>query len=130
MINPLITIHRTNTILYCRHWAETACFYKTKLCLPVSYENEWFIEFQLTDRAFLSIANADRASIQDVHGQGVTLTWKVPNLGQMKQLLDDHGIATTDIRQKWNAQVFYFSDPEGHRIELWADGGWAEEQTG
>lgn len=126
MVHPLIDFERTNTILYCRHWAKTARFYKTKLCLPVSFENDWFVEFRLTDRAFLSIANAARASIHDVQGQGVTLTWKVPNLRQTKQLLNDRGITTTAIRHKWNAWVFYFTDPEGHRIELWADDGETE----
>jgi len=130
MVHPLIDIERPNSVIYCRHWPETALFYKTKLCLPVSFENDWFIEFRLTDSAFLSIANAARASIQDVQGQGVTLTWKVPNLEQTKQLLDDQGIATTTIRQKWDAQVSYFYDPEGHRIGLREDGDGAEGQTG
>ncbi|MCB0016156.1 MAG: VOC family protein [Anaerolineales bacterium] len=130
MIQSLLGFECTNTILYCRHWAETAHFYETKLCLPVSFENDWFIEFRLTDGTFLSIANAVRTSIDDVQGQGVTLAWKVPNLGRAKQLLEDRGITTTVIQQKWNAQVFYLFDPEGHRIELWTDGCRIEGQIG
>ena len=129
-MDSLFKSERTNTILYCRRWSETVHFYKVQLRLPVSFENDWFVEFQLTDTVFLSIANAARASIKDVQGQGVTLTWKVPNLGQTKQLLDDQGITTTAIRQKWNAQVLYFYDPEGHRIELWTDDGGTEGQPG
>lgn len=129
-MDTLIDFERTNTILYCRRWSETSLFYKTQLRLPVTFENDWFVEFQLTDSAYLSIANAARASVQDVQGQGITLTWKVPDLEKAKQLLDNQRIATTAIRPKWNAQVIYFHDPEGHRIELWRDRVRPEEQPG
>ena len=121
MPDKLIAIKRMNIILYCRHWSEAALFCKTELCLPV-FENDWFIEFRLTDRSFLSIAN--------LQGLGVALTWKVPNLGQTKQLLDVRGMTTTAIRQKWSAWVFYFTDPEGHRIELRADAGGTDGRAG
>jgi catechol-2,3-dioxygenase len=121
MTDSMFNFERTNTILYCRRWLETVGFYKTQLCLPVSFENDWFVEFRLTDTTYLSIADSARTSVQDVQGQGVTLTWKVPNLAQAKQRLDDQGIVTTAIQPKWGAQVLYCHDPEGHRIELWAD---------
>lgn len=121
MTDSLINFERTNTILYCRRWLETVHFYREQLRLPVSFANDWFVEFRLSTSAYLSIADATRTSIKDVQGQGVTLTWKVADLDRAKQLLDDQGIATTAVRQKWNARVFYISDPEGHRIELWAD---------
>lgn len=115
----MINLERTNTILYCRQWTKTVHFYKAKLALPVSFENDWFVEFVLTDRAYLSIADAGRASIQDVQGQGLTLSWRVTDLERARQLLNAQGISTTAVRTKWNARVFYFHDPEGHRIEMW-----------
>jgi catechol-2,3-dioxygenase len=115
---PLI---RTNTILYCQRWTETVQFYKNVINLPVSFENDWFIEFQLTETSYLSIANSARASINDVQGQGVTLTWQVTDLAQVKARLDRQAVTTTPIKEKWSAQVFYCHDPEGHRLEFWAE---------
>lgn len=127
MIDSLIRFERTNTILYCHLWLETVSFYKVQLQLPVNFENDWFVEFWLTDTACLSIANSARASIQAVQGQGITLTWKVHDPEKVKQLLDDRGVVTTAMRKRWGAHMFYFHDPEGHRIEVWADHGGHEE---
>lgn len=120
-MNSLITLKRSNTILYCCRWAETVCFYKTQMCLPVSFENEWFVEFQLTPTSFLSIANAARATIAAVQGQGVTLTWQVNDIKSVKQQLAEQQITTTAIQRKWGALAFYCTDPEGHRLEFWTD---------
>lgn len=122
-MDSLVNCERSNTILYSRRWSETVSFYRDQLGLPVNFENDWFVEFRLTASAYLSIANSTRASIQDVQGQGITLTWKVPDLARTKQLLDNQGIATTAVHQKWTARVFYIYDPEGHRIEFWEDHG-------
>lgn len=121
MRNAWITLQRTNIILYCRHWIETANFYKRILCLTVAFENDWFVEFQLTETSFLSIANSARATIDDVQGQGVTLTLEVTDLEKAKENLEAQGIITTTIQRKWNALVFYCHDPEGHRLEFWTD---------
>jgi catechol 2,3-dioxygenase-like lactoylglutathione lyase family enzyme len=118
-MNSLIGLKRTNTILYCRYWIETVTFYKKQMGLPIVFENDWFVEFQLTDTSFLSIANSDRATISDVQGQGVTLTWEVPGLEEVKQQLEGQGILTTAIQRKWGALAFYCHDPEGHRLEFW-----------
>ena len=32
------------------------------------------------------------------------------------------GVAVTPMKRRWGAWVCYCRDPEGHRIELWADG--------
>ena len=110
---------RTNTILYCRNWSETVAFYRTVLELPINHETDWFIEFQLTDNAYLSVANADRASIQSVDGQGITLSWQVAEIHKVRDFLLRSGVEVTGIKKKWGAWLFYFHDPEGHRIELW-----------
>lgn len=116
----MITLQRSNTILYCRHWMETVHFYKKQLGLPVAFENDWFVEFQLTDTSFLSIANSTRATISDVQGQGVTLTWQVMDLEKTREQLEMRGIATTPIQRKWGALACYCHAPEGHRLEFWA----------
>lgn len=110
---------RTNTILYCEHWDETVRFYRDLLMLKISFENEWFVEFQLTDKSFLSIANASRASIDAVGGQGVTLSWQTTDITRTRNELISLGIETTAPKAKWNAHLFTFNDPEGHRIEFW-----------
>lgn len=118
-MNLLIEPKRTNTILYCRRWSETVAFYKDRLKLPVAFANEWFVEFQLTTTSFLSIANADRATITDVQGQGMTLTLEITNVAAVKVELEKRGIATTPLKRRWNALAFYCFDPEGHRLEFW-----------
>lgn len=115
----MIEITRANTILYCRHWMETVEFYRDTLNLPVQFENEWFVEFQLTSTSYLSIANAANATIDAVNGQGVTLTWQVAELQDTANKLRASGVQTTEISSKWNALSCFFHDPEGHRIELW-----------
>ena len=116
-----IALQRTNTILYCRRWLETVHFYKNQMGLPVVFENDWFVEFRLTDTSFLSIADSARATISDVQGQGMTLTWQVTSLASIKAYLKAQGIATTPVQRKWNALVFYCTDPEGHRLEFWTN---------
>ncbi len=121
MTKSLIVPRRSNTILYCHYWQETVHFYKQQIHLPVVFENDWFVEFELTASSFLSVANAARTSIQAVEGKGITLTWQVANLEQVHQHLAAQAIETTPIRDKWGARVFYCYDPEGHRIEFWAN---------
>lgn len=128
-MKPLLEPKRTNIILYCRHWAETVSFYKDRLKLPVVFANEWFVEFQLTGTSFLSIANAARATIDAVQGQGITLTWQVDDVAACKARLEKQGVSTTSIQRKWQAQVCYCTDPEGHRLELWAPESTKEDKT-
>lgn len=112
-------IRQTNTILYCRDWSETVLFYRNVLELPINHQTDWFVEFQLTDNAYLSVANAERASIQSVEGQGITLAWSVTDIQGIRDFLQTRNVEVTDIKEKWGAWLFYFYDPEGHRIELW-----------
>jgi catechol 2,3-dioxygenase-like lactoylglutathione lyase family enzyme len=120
---------RTNTILYCDQWSETTVFYREQLNLPVIFANDWFVEFQLTDTSFMSLANAARTTIVAVAGQGVTLTWQVDDLAAVKSELAARGIETTPIKRKWGARVIYCFDPEGHRLEFWQPDGYDEETS-
>lgn len=101
-----VVVDRTNTILYCRAWGSTVHFYRTLLALPVSFENEWFIEFQLTTDSFLSIADARRATIRAVEGEGITLSWQVSDLPLTRQYLIQEGVTVTPIQHKWGATLF------------------------
>lgn len=112
-------IGRTNTILYCAKWAETTAFYRDIFQLPISHETDWFIEFQVTPDAYLSIADERRASIRSVGGQGITLSWQVADVKAQHTALAQAGLTVSPIRNKWGANLFYLHDPEGHRIELW-----------
>jgi len=116
-----VSIGRANTVLYCERWRETVEFYRSVLGLAVEFDNDWFVEFRLTGSSFLSIADAARATIGAVGGQGVTLTWMVPDPAATRTLLEDRGIDVTPIERRWEANVFYCHDPEGHRIEFWSN---------
>lgn len=123
-MNPL----RTNTILYCRRWREAVTFYQNTFDFPITYQNDWFVEFQLTPDSYLSIADESRASIQSVNGQGVTLSWQISELSEMRAALLKRNVTVSAIQKKWGAYLFYLRDPEGHRIELWQPIG--NESTG
>jgi catechol 2,3-dioxygenase-like lactoylglutathione lyase family enzyme len=123
----MLQLRRTNTILYCQQWEATVAFYRDTLGLRASFANDWFVEFVLHDDAahggaHLSIANAARTSIIAVEGQGITLAWQVDDLPAVRGQLESVGVAVTPIKQRWGAWVCYCRDPEGHRIELWAEG--------
>ena len=113
-------VSRTNTILYCRHWLSTVVFYRDALKLTVSHETDWMVEFRLSDKSYLSIADTKKATIEDVDGRGVTLSFQVQDLDGIRLQLQSVGIETSSIRRVWDARVFYIHDPEGHRIEIWA----------
>lgn len=52
-------------------------------------------------------------------GQGVTLSWQIPELSEIHAALLKQNVTVSPIRPKWGASEFYLHDPEGHRIELW-----------
>ena len=110
---------RTNTILYCSRWTETVAFYSDIFKFNITHQTHWFLEFQLSANTFLSIADARHASIDSVHGQGITLSWQTNDVYTTHETLQHVRVEVTDIKTKWGAYLFYLHDPEGHRIELW-----------
>lgn len=110
-----------NTILYCKKWQETVDFYQQRLGLPINFASDWFIEFKLTDSAHISIADERRASIKSSGGVGITLALEVADAADAWQYLRNCGLDIDPVREHpWGAHVFYFHDPEGHRIEVWS----------
>ncbi len=119
MINTFSPIN-ANTILYCKKWQETVDFYKNHLGLSITHDSDWFIEFKLTDTAHISIADERRASIKSSGGAGITLALKVESAAQTWEYLHNNGLDIEPVKKHpWGAHVFYFLDPEGHRIEIW-----------
>lgn len=117
-----LQVHRANTILYCRRWAETVRFYRDLLGLSAQPLSEWLVEFRLTADSFLGIADAARATIAPAGGAGITLSWQVADVAVFHRHLSDKGVAPGPITDRWGARCFYFHDPEGHRLEAWAAG--------
>lgn len=115
-----IAAQTTNTILYCKKWKESVDFYRTALALPVTFEAEWFVEFQLSDTGRISIADERRASIKSSGGQGITLTLQVENIEEIRELLSRRRVNIGPIKtHHWGARHFYCFDPEGYRLEFW-----------
>lgn len=110
---------RSNIILYCKHWAKTVDFYEHVLGFEINFRSDWFVEFFIHEGSYLSIANENRSMIKSSKGAGITLTWQVDNLEAIYAQLVEQGVQVTDIQHKWGAQVCYFRDTEGHRLELW-----------
>jgi catechol 2,3-dioxygenase-like lactoylglutathione lyase family enzyme len=113
-------IKRTNTILYCQNWDAMVRFYRDVLNFVIHHETDWFVEFQIVGNSYLSIANAANASIQSADGNGITLSWQVEDVESAYNMLNEFGVKTSQIKSIWGAKAFYFFDPEGHRVELWA----------
>lgn len=110
----------SNTILYCSRWLETVEFYRRVLALPVKVEKDWFVEFQLTERSFVSIADARRASIDSSAGRGLTLTLQVDDVHAVHGRLAGAGVDVGAVnRHPWGALSFFCRDPEGYRLEFW-----------
>ena len=112
-------LQRANTILYCSQWEATVDFYSETFNFNITHQNDWFVEFQLSPNSFLSIADAKHTSIESVNGKGITLSWQISDVHKVHDSLQEAGIEVTNIKKKWGANLFYFHDPEGHRIELW-----------
>ncbi len=116
-----LSLKSTNTILYCKQWQETVDFYQTVLALPITFASDWFIEFQLSGMAHLSIANEQRATIKSSGGAGITIALQVEHADEVWQFLRDKGLEVGPLKDHgWGARVFYFFDPEGHRLEVWS----------
>ncbi|RJQ65905.1 MAG: VOC family protein [Desulfobacteraceae bacterium] len=116
----IFNVRATNTILYCRNWQATVRFYREVLGLAVHHALDWFVEFQVTPDSFISVADAARATIAGAQGQGLTLAWQVDELDALHRHLMEAGVAVGPIHSRWGARVFYFHDPEGHRLEAWS----------
>lgn len=117
-----LTLKNTNTILYCKNWRETVDFYRHGLELPITFASDWFVEFQLTETAHVSVANERRASVKSSHGAGITITLQVESADDAWHYLHAKGLAPGPLKNHaWGARVFYFFDPEGHRLEIWSE---------
>ncbi len=120
-MNALPPATTTNTILYCDKWAETVAFYEKKLGLPVSFRSSWFVEFALSETARVSVADAARTTVKSAAGKGITLSLQIKDIEAVWRFLRGAGIPSSPIKDHpMQAQVFYFRDPEGHRIEIWS----------
>jgi catechol 2,3-dioxygenase-like lactoylglutathione lyase family enzyme len=121
-MSTLLDVTATNTILYCQNWEKTVHFYKHSLNLPITFSNDWFVEFRLSPSAFLSIADESHASIKSSHGAGLTLTIQVGDADEAYRRLITRDLQPQAVRNHpWGARTFYLFDPEGTRLEIWSD---------
>jgi predicted enzyme related to lactoylglutathione lyase len=113
-------IKKTNTILYCNRWEVTVAFYRDCLGLDVAFQNEWLVEFSLTQTSFLSVADQSRTTMSSDDGKGITLSFQIDDIKAVHRAFTSGGLAPTDIRsQVMGGDVFFLFDPEGTRIEFW-----------
>lgn len=116
-----LSLKSANTVLYCKEWRETVAFYKHRLKLRIAFASDWFVEFRLAGAAHLSIADERRATIKSSGGAGITITLQVDSADETWQYLSDNGLTPEPVRNHpWGGRVFYFYDPEGHRLEIWS----------
>jgi len=95
-------------------------FYSHRLGLEVVFESDWFVEFRLSQAAFLSVADQSRTTISSAGGKGITLSFQIDDLRVAHVDFAKSGLVPSEIRsQVMGADVFYLFDPEGTRIEFW-----------
>jgi catechol-2,3-dioxygenase len=117
----MLKIASSNTILYCEQWDACVNFYQNILGFQVSFaKDDWFRELIVNDSAHISVANVTHCTIPSGEGRGVTLSWQVDELAQLRESLLAQGVKVSGITStSWRAPWFYAWDPEGHRIEFW-----------
>ena len=116
-----LTVRASNTIIYCDKWDEVVTFYRDRLGLRATMERDWFIEFELNTGAYLSVADARRATVDAGNGSGLTLSWCVDDLDAALAQLTANGVEASAIVTRWGSRCCYVSDPAGNRIEFWAE---------
>ena len=117
----MVTVRRSNTILYTDRWADTVAFYRDSLSLTIAFENDWFVEFALGAGSFVSVADAARSSIAPGRGDGITLSLQVDDVYAVRSDLVRAGVETGEAGVRWGADVVDLHDPSGNRVELWAE---------
>ncbi len=122
LFGPEASPTAANFILYCDQWPATVEFYRDRLGLEQTYADDWFVEFQLTSSAFVSIADAARATVGSVGGTGVTLSIRIPDVEVLRRRLAARGITTGPAMPRFGSDTLDVHDPEGNRIEFWAKG--------
>lgn len=110
-----------NTILYCQKWQETVSFYRDILGFPVTFENNWFVEFEVNAHARLSVANEQRTTMKSAGGRGLTLVFQVNKADATWQYLMSRDVNVGKIADHpWGGRAFFLFDPEGNRLEVWS----------
>ena len=66
---------------------------------PTKTESDWLVEFAVVPTACLSVADAKRTSIRPVGGAGITLTFKVADLQNMRQRFLDRNVWVDPMTQ-------------------------------
>ncbi len=120
MANSEISVNRTNTILYCDAFQETVSFYQDILKLAVTAQKDWFVEFRLRDRVYLSVADAGRTKVPAAKGDGITLSWQVEDVREARNRLIAMGVEASPVEWRYGAWTTFLRDPGGNRIELWS----------
>lgn len=116
----MVVVRRANTILYTDRWLETVAFYRDALALPITFANDWFVEFDLGQGAFVSVADSRRSSIAAGVGDGLTLSLEVADVDEVRSGLARAGVTVGDVGTRWGAAVLDVFDPAGNRIEFWS----------
>lgn len=111
-----------NVIIYCGHWVETVAFYRDSLGLSPKRVADWLVEFEVASNTYLSVADAERTSIQLSGGAGITITFKVADVHRIWHDLMGRNVMVDPIRDNClGGQAFFLHDPEGNRLEFWSE---------
>lgn len=116
----MVSPRRSNTIVYTNRWGDTVAFYRDSLGFGVAFANDWFVEFEVAPGAYLSVADAARATVAAGDGRGITLSFRVDDVAAARAELVGRDVEVSAVGERWGAAVVDLHDPAGNRVELWS----------
>jgi predicted enzyme related to lactoylglutathione lyase len=78
------------------------------------------VELAVSPTAFVSVADAARATVAPGDGRGITLSWRVADVDATRAALLADGVAVGPVGTRFGSRVADVHDPAGNRIELWS----------
>ena len=108
-------------VLHCRDLHASRRFYRHVVGLPIAYEREDWIQFQVGDTGLvlrpISAEQAEQPAVQ----LGIRVRYH--EIDFCYKELKAHGVEVLEppSDQGWGHRTLFFADPEGNLLEIYAD---------
>ncbi len=116
----MLSVKSQHSVLICREWEACVAFYRDVLGLPIVYQRNRFVEFEVTPDSRVGILEPLRPNAAEPGHEHVILSLCVPDIEEVHKKLEAR---TTDLppirKHPWGPRLFEIRDPEGWRIEFW-----------
>lgn len=115
-----LTLASFGTVLYCRNWEECVEFYRKLLDCPISFRNEFFVEFLPSPGARLGLMNVSRTRKQVTAPESIVISLQVNSLDKALAFIRTISPHLPDpIDHPWGVRLVELRDPDGRLVEVW-----------